>query len=612
MTQTDLKHRDTIIDRLLHNARDRGSKPAMFHRPAPGADFVPISWAEYVAKCRAFAGALLRLGYEPGDAVAIMGENSPEWIVADVGAMLARGVAAGIYHTSTPEQASYIVAHCDAQIWVVEDATLWRKMSGERAHLHRLKRVVLVRGAEQFADDPMVTSFEAFLKSGESLGDVVDQRFREVQDADLATLIYTSGTTGPPKGVMLSHRNLAFTAEIAIKIIGRAGDDDCVVSYLPLSHIAEQMFSIHVAITAGYPIWIAGGLDKLKETLVLARPTVFMGVPRVWEKFHAALAAKLREATGVKGLIVRWAMGVGARLGTQLVENGEPGGLDGVQFRLARKLFFSKLAAQLGLDRLRVPVSGAAPIGRATLDFFLSVGIVIHEVYGQSEGSGPSTFNWPFAGKRRIGTVGTNLPGVEVKIASDGEILVRGDNIFMGYYKAQEATDETLVDGWLHSGDVGEFDANGFLRITDRKKDLIITAGGKNVAPQNLEKVLKAIEGLAQAVVIGDRRRYLSALLTLDAEKAPALARDKGWPTDLAALAKHPAFVAHVQAGVDRFNVDVARYESVKKFTLLPVDFTVEGGELTPTMKIKRKVVGDRYAAEIEAMYADSVNTGAE
>jgi long-chain acyl-CoA synthetase len=598
--------RNTIVDRLLRNARTQGDKPAIhFRREGATNGFAHLTWAEYARRCRAFAGALLGQGYAPGDAVTIMGENSPEWLVADVGAMLARGVAAGIYQTSTAEQAQYIVEHCEARVWVVEDAALWRKMRAARDALPRLTRVVLIRGAEEHSNDPLVVSFEDFLAGGAAHQTQVDARLAEIQDADLATLIYTSGTTGPPKGVMLSHRNLGFTADLALQIIGQASPEDCVVSYLPLSHIAEQMFSIHVSIAAGYPIWVAGGLDRLKDTLVVARPTVFMGVPRVWEKFQAALEGRLREATGLKGAIVGWARGVGLRLMPQVVESGPPGGLDGLQYALARKLFYGKLAGQLGLDRLRVAVSGAAPIGRNTLEFFASVGIIIHEVYGQSEDSGPTTFNQPFPGRRRIGTVGQPLPGVQVKIAPDGEILVRGDNVFLGYYKQPEATAETLVDGWLHSGDVGEFDAQGFLRITDRKKDLIITAGGKNVAPQNLEKLLKAIGGIGQAVVIGDRRKYLSALLTLDPEKSAAVARERGWPLDPAALAKHAAFVAHVQAGVDRVNAELAKYESIKKFTLLPVDFTPETGELTPTQKVKRKVVGDKYAAEIEAMYAD-------
>jgi non-ribosomal peptide synthetase component F len=294
--------RNTIVDRLLRNARTQAEKPAIhFRREGAPNGFAHLTWADYAGRCRAFAGALLSQGYAPGDAVTIMGENSPEWLIADVGAMLARGVAAGIYQTSTAEQAQYIVDHCEAKVWVVEDAALWRKMRAARDALPRLTRVVLVRGAEEHGSDPLVVSFEDFLAAGAAHQAQVDTRLAEIQDADLATLIYTSGTTGPPKGVMLSHRNLGFTADLALQIIGQASPEDCVVSYLPLSHIAEQMFSIHVSIAAGYPIWVAGGLDRLKDTLVVARPTVFMGVPRVWEKFQAALEGRLREAKGLKG-----------------------------------------------------------------------------------------------------------------------------------------------------------------------------------------------------------------------------------------------------------------------------------------------------------------------
>ena len=301
---------------------------------------------------------------------------------------------------------------------------------------------------------------------------------------------------------------------------------------------------------------------------------------------------------------MNWSRAQGKALGYKKMKSGELGGLDAVKYNVADRLFFSKLKARLGLDRLRVAVTGAAPIGLDVLEFFLSVGIPIHEVYGQSEDTGPTTFNRPGAGWTKLGTAGRPFPEIEVKIADDGEILVRGRNVFAGYYKNPEATAETLVDGWLHSGDIGEFDSDGFLRITDRKKDLIITAGGKNVAPQNIEKLLRQIDGVSQAVVIGDRRKFLSALLTIDPERAPALAADRGWPTDLEAMATHAGFMAHVQEGVDRANAELARYENVRKTTILPLDFTVEGGELTPTQKIKRRIVNEKYAAEIEAFYA--------
>ncbi len=402
---------------------------------------------------------------------------------------------------------------------------------------------------------------------------------------------------------MLTNDNLAFTAKIAVDLVGGADPSDCVVSYLPLSHIAEQMFSILAAVSAGYTIWTCPAVDQLKPYLVEARPTLFLAVPRVWEKFKAALETKLGEATGAKAKIVNWSRRQGLKGGRTMMSTGEPQGLDALKYRIANRLFFQKLKGQLGLDRLEMAVTGAAPIGKDVLEFFLSCGIIIHEVYGQSEDTGPTTFNNPFPGQRKHGTVGLPLPGVEVKIADDGEILVQGRNVFVGYYKNPEATAEALKDGWLYSGDIGEFDSDGFLRITDRKKDLIITAGGKNVAPQNIEKLMKRIDGISQCVVIGDRRKFLSALFALDEEGAPALAARHGWPTNLSELATHPDFQRHLQQGVDKANSELARYETIKKFTVLPNDFSIEGGELTATMKVKRKVVNEKYASEIEAFY---------
>ena len=321
------------------------------------------------------------------------------------------------------------------------------------------------------------------------------------------------------------------------------------------------MFSIHLPATYGFPIWFAGSVERLKDTMIDARPTVFLAVPRVWEKFKAALEGKLGEATGLKAKIVGWARGVGLSAGPDVLQKGAASGFLGLQYGLADKLFFSKLTAQLGLDRLKLAVTGAAPIGRDVLDFFLSCGIIIHEVYGQSEDAGPTTFNQPIPGRRKLGTVGLPFPGVDVKIAEDGEICVKGPNVFRGYFKNPEATAEALIDGWLHSGDIGEFDQDGFLRITDRKKDLIITAGGKNVAPQNSEKLLRSISGIGHAVVVGDRRKFLSALLTIDPESAPGLAEKNGWPADANELIQHDGFRAHVQQGVDAANQELARYE---------------------------------------------------
>jgi long-chain acyl-CoA synthetase len=328
---------------------------------------------------------------------------------------------------------------------------------------------------------------------------------------------------------------------------------------------------------------------------------LFFGVPRIWEKFHAAISGKLDAATGAKKRLVDWARRVGAKVSELRTRGEEPRGLLAIEYRLADKLVFSKLKPAIGLGRARFCVSGAAPIAREVLEFFASLDILVFEVYGQSEDCGPTSFNRP--GRVKFGTVGPAVDGVEVKIADDGEILVRGPNVFLGYYKDPEATAETLKDGWLCSGDLGAFDADGFLTITGRKKEIIITAGGKNIAPKNIEAALKNHRLVSEAVVIGDRRKFLTVLLTLDPEAAQAFAKERGIARpDLHAA---PEVAAEIQRAVDEVNQDLARVETVKKFTILPQPFTIDAGELTPTLKVKRKVVGERYAKEIDAMYAD-------
>ena len=379
---------DSIASRLKDHARNQGHKVAMNWKGAHG--WQSMTWAQYHDQVRQFGGALLKLGYGPGDTVAITGNNSPEWIVADVGAMYVRGVAGGIYQTSTPEQLQYVAHHMEAKVLVVEDKTQWDKFAAMRDQLPHVQRVVLIRDADQISD-PIACSFQDFLATGDN-DEAIDAAFNAIQDDDLATLIYTSGTTGPPKGVMLTQDNLAFTAKLAVDLVGGAEPDDTVVSYLPLSHIAEQMFSILAAVTAGYSIWLCPAVDQLLSYLVEARPTLFLAVPRVWEKFKAKLETQLAEATGAKAKIVSWSMRQGLNGGRTMMSTGDPQGLDGLKYRVANKLFFSKLQGKLGLDRLKMAVTGAAPIGKDVLEFFLSCGIIIHEVYGQSEDTGPTTF----------------------------------------------------------------------------------------------------------------------------------------------------------------------------------------------------------------------------
>ncbi len=598
----------TIPARLMANARRFGDRPAVHHQ-GPDGEWRALNWADYAARARAFGGALIARGVEPGQAVGILANNRVEWLIAALGALAAGAVPVGIYPTLLSEQVAYVLGHCRARLVVVEDAEQWAKIT---AAVDGAKLDAGLRGAVIDADglpsadleSGRVVPFSTLLDEGAGRDDEVAARTAALKPDDRATLIYTSGTTGTPKGVVLTHHNLAWTAGRAPHMIDPApGPDDVMVSYLPLSHIAEQMLSVHVAVTWGFPIWICARLEHLREVLPVARPTIFMGVPRVWEKFKAALEGRLGELTGAKGLIAQWALAVGAQAGPVILDEGPPSGWLGLRHRVAARIFFGPLRARLGLDRLRMAITGAAPLGDDVARFFLGLGIVLHEVYGQSEASGPTSFARNVPGERRFGTVGKPIAGVEVRIADDGEICVRGGNVFAGYLDDPEATAATLIDGWLHSGDLGALDADGFLRITGRKKDLIITAGGKNVGPGAIESALKAIDGIAHAVVIGDRRKYLAAVMTLEPEGAARLAGGRGWPTDIAALSRHEGFHAHVQAAVDAINHDEPRYAQVKRFALLPGEFTVDGGELTPTQKVKRRVVDEKYRAVIDGLY---------
>jgi len=583
---------DTIPYRMIQQGKNRPQDPAYYVREA--GTWKETNWGSYADETTQAGRALIGLGLEPGQTVCILGFNRPEWVIMDVAAMGVGGAPAGIYTTCSPVEVRYIVAHAEAPLILCEDEGQWNKVKEELANTPNLKHVVMMKGAPKIADD-MVMTWEEFL----SKGDAVEEKayFDRVESLDLnalATLIYTSGTTGPPKGVMLSHHNLAWTAGKAIDIV-ETSPNDRSLSYLPLSHIAEQMFSIHTPITTGSRVYFAESIEAVPENLKEVQPTVFFGVPRIWEKFHAGIAAKLKGATGVKAKLVQWAMKVGWEA------NKAPGQPKGLQYRLADKLIFSKLKPAIGMGSARVCVSGAAPIAREVLEFFAHLDLVVLEVYGQSEDTGPTTFNLPDT--YRFGSVGPAIDGVTVKIADDDEILVKGPNVFLGYYKDAEATNATLIDGWLYSGDLGSFDKDGFLNITGRKKDIIITAGGKNITPKNLEAGIKNHELVDEAVVIGDRRKYLTALVTIDPEAGPPWAEANG--EDPSALNESAKLRASIQAHIDEMNQHFARVEQIKKFTILHRNLTIEDGELTPTLKVKRAKVSDHFADDIEKMYAE-------
>jgi long-chain acyl-CoA synthetase len=575
---------DTIPRRVLRQAVERPSTIA--YQAKVDGRWQPTTWRTYAEQIRTAARALIALGLPAGGKVSILGFNRPEWVILDHAAMMAGGVPAGIYTTCSAEEVQYIIHHSESRIVLVENADQLAKVKAKRAELPLLKWILMMRGATATGAD--VLTWDDFLAKAEGVAEAeLDRRIDAIEQADVATLIYTSGTTGPPKGVMLSHRNLAWTAEALLDIAGRP-TDDVSLSYLPLSHIAEQMCTVHMPATAGSTVYFAESLEKVPENLKEARPTAFFGVPRIWEKFHAGLAGRLAQATGVKKRLADWARGVCTKVNAHR-DRGEPiPAALGLQYKLADRLVISKVKAALGFDRAVRLYSGAAPIAPDVLEFMASLDLPIAEIYGQSEDSGPTACNLP--GRTRLGSVGPALPGIEVKLAEDGEILVRGPNVFLGYFKEPEATAEALVDGWLCSGDLGAFDKDGFLSITGRKKEIIITAGGKNIAPKNIEAMIKASPLVGEAVVIGDRRKYLTALVTLDEAAVKQLGDAEVRAT--------------IQKTIDEANQSLARVEQVKKFAILTKPFGIDSGELTPTMKIKRKVVAQKFAREIDKMYA--------
>ena len=584
-----------VIDVFERTVRSHGPKAAL--RVKRGGWWQTISWGDYHQQVRRVARSLIALGTQPGSGVAIIGYNCPEWFFADVGAIYAGAVPAGIYVTSSPEQCEYIASHCEATVVFVDDKEQLGKFLQIRARLPLLKALVLMRGE---ASGQGVYSWTKFLDLGLNTTEQELDRRMAAQSADeMATLIYTSGTTGTPKAVMLTHDNLTWTAQTAVGMIG-AQPDEHILSYLPLSHIAEQVVSLHGPIAFGLCVSFAESMEKLGDSLREVRPHYFLGVPRVWEKIQEKIMAAGAKNPPLKKKIAAWARKQGLAGGYAEQQHlRRP-----LTYALANALVFKKVRKQLGLDRAKILVTSAAPISRDTLEFFLSLGLPICEVYGMSECCGPATSSLP--DKYHTGKAGFCLPGAELKIADDGEVCMRGRHVFKGYYKDAKATAEALDgEGWLHSGDIGIIDAQGFLQITDRKKDLIITAGGENISPALVEGYLKGIPVVSQAVVIGDRQRYLSVLLTLNAERIPVDARGCGSnASDPESASRDEKFLQFLQRQIDVVNSRLARVQAVKKFKVIPQEFTVEGGELTPTMKVKRKVVMEKYKSEIDKLYS--------
>jgi long-chain acyl-CoA synthetase len=597
---------DTVPGLLFHEAARRGDRVAM-RRKKLGI-WQEISWTEYAEQARAVARGLMKLGVERGQCVAIASENRPEWITLDLGALAAGGVTVGVYTTNSVAECQYIVSHSESVVYVAEDEEQLDKALAFRTETPSLRKIVLIdpKGLRQFAD-PMVMTFAELLDLGRKAevqeSDALGRRLAEIRPDDVAIIVYTSGTTGPPKGAMLSHRTILWTSELIGQVEPTSPTDE-LLSYLPLSHVAQRTITVFNHIRHGYVVNFVENLDTFPQNLREVRPTQFFGPPRVWEKFYSAVTLNVAEATAAKRLCYRLAVGVAMRRARQRLARRPVGmGLE-LLYRLAYHTVLWRVRKHLGLDRVRFAFTGAAPISPDLLYFFHALGIPLREIYGQTENCGPATMH---QGDDIVpGTVGRPFPGVEVRVADDGEILLRGGNIFQGYFKNPQGTAETLKAGWLHTGDIGELTPEGHLRITDRKKDLIITGGGKNIAPQNIENQLKFSPYIADAVVIGDRRKYLTALVIVDEENCVRYAQDRRIPfATYADLTRNPEIHRLIAQDVDRVNRTLARVETIKKFRILDKQLDPEDGDVTPTMKVKRKAISERYRHVIDEMYRD-------
>jgi 1-acyl-sn-glycerol-3-phosphate acyltransferase len=584
------------IKKLIEWNERTPDAPALHVRTDGG--WSPVTWKQYHDRACRLGAALVALGHEEGECVVILSANRAEWLYAQYGIMMASGVVTPCYMTNPPGQVAYLMAHCKARIAFVENASQLDKVIAVKDRLPDLEHVIVFDAVEDPPD--WVMDYERFLDGATEKHQArcKERQARMDPDAD-SFIIYTSGTTGNPKAVAISHNNMAHGGPAILQHYPI--EKTRTICYLPLCHIAEQSATNMTQLMTGGEVYICPSVDDLPRVLPDVRPNTLFGVPRIWEKVEATLESKFDAEPPLKRKLVRWALDVEARAFETKARSGEEPVT--VSRWLANRLVIDRIKKKMGLDEIQYTLTGAAPISVKTLRFFASLGFRVQEVYGLSETAGILTATLP--GDVAIGTVGKPMKGVEIQIAEDGEILARGPGLSRGYLHDPESTEELWEGGWMHTGDIGEFDESGNLRITDRKKDLIITAQAKNIAPQPIEAKLKRIPGISQSVVVGDMRKYLIALLTIDEVHAPAIASSLGIESrDLAKIARDDAFVEHVGNHVEKINETLARYETIKRFEILPRDFTIEDGEMTPTMKVKRRVVVKKHADLIDRIYA--------
>jgi long-chain acyl-CoA synthetase len=567
-----------------------------------------ITWAEYEKRVRDFGLGLLAMGLGTGDRVAIQSEDRPEWVFSELGIVCAGGTSVGVYPTNPSAELEYILTHSQARFLVSEDQEQVDKALAVADRCPDLERIIVIdpKGLRHY-EDPRLITYEEVAEAGRRTYTEDPKAFDRVTSErtpdEIGMIVYTSGTTGPPKGAMLSQRNLA-AAVATGQTFWQGSPDDRILSYLPLCHVAEKILTLFLCIGSGASANFAESIDTVQDNLREIEPTIFLGVPRIWEKMAATIQIKMQDASRLKRANFQIWMKVGRRLADVWLARGGRYPMGWSLVYLVGWLFlYRSLQRKLGLAKCHTPVSGAAPIAPDILRFFHGIGIHIREGWGQTESGGAGTFT-P-TGDFRLGTVGTPIPGIEIKIADDGEILLRSPTVFAGYFRNEEATRQTIgPDGWLHTGDVGHIDEGGHLHITDRKKDIIITAGGKNLSPSEIENKLKTSPYIREAAVIGDQRKFVSALIGIELDPVADWAQRKGLAfTTYADLAGKSEVRELVGEEVRKANHDLAQVEQIKAFRLLPKELDHEGGELTATQKVKRNVLVERFSELVEEMY---------
>jgi long-chain acyl-CoA synthetase len=598
---------DTIARSFVLAVQTRGDRPAI--REKKFGIWQPTSWRQWLHISKQIAYGLHATGFRPGDVASIMANAVPEWVFADMGILCAGGVSSGIYPTDSAAQVEYLVNDSATRVIFVEDEEQLDKVLICRARCPSLQKIVVfdMEGLTSFSD-PMVLSLAEFLALGSNhMQDreaLWDEMVASRTASDLAILVYTSGTTGPPKGAMHSNRSVTHQMRHANDLFPSTDDEERLV-FLPLCHVAERVGGYYISLALGSVMNFAESPETVPDNLREVQPTAFLAVPRIWEKFYSGVTIALKDATPLQKWMYRHALALAYRLVDCRLEGETPS----MALRLANKaaywLVFRNIRRMLGLDRCRLAFTGAAPIAPDLIRWYLALGIDMREVYGQTENCGVATV-MP-AERVKLGSVGKAAPWGEVKISPQGEILIRGDFLFMGYLNQPEKTAETIdAQGWLHTGDVGSIDNEGFVKITDRMKDIIITSGGKNITPSEIENQLKFSPYVSDAVVIGDKRAFLTCLVMIDQENVEKYAQDHDIPfTNYASLCRAAEIQDLIQREIETVNANFARVETIKKFYLIERQLTPEDEELTPTMKLKRSFVNKRYASEIDAMYND-------